>query len=56
MNELIQVELWRLSIRSNYRQEYDLAFVENIASDMAEHGFKIEYPIPVYLTAKVYHH
>lgn len=50
MNEspIIQVELYHLTERQNYRQEYDQAFVESIAGNMAAEGFKVEYPITVY--------
>jgi ParB-like chromosome segregation protein Spo0J len=48
MNELIQVEAWQLAERQNYRQTYNQALVEGIASDMAEHGFDIARPIETY--------
>src|SRR5690348_15512802 len=45
---LIQVPLWRLIQRSNYRQEYEQDFVNKLASDMATNGYKVEWPILTY--------
>lgn len=44
----IQVPLYRLSILSNYRQEYDQDLVSGIAESYREDGFKPEYPISAY--------
>lgn len=46
--QLKQVEVHLLTERSNYRQEYDAAFVSDLAADMSTNGFKVEYPITVY--------
>lgn len=43
-----QVSLSQLRQRSNYRQSYDTELVNKVASDMSEHGFKIEFPIVTY--------
>ncbi len=48
MEAIQSVSLSRIHERENYRQEYDPDFVATIASDMAESGFKPEYPMTVY--------
>jgi hypothetical protein len=47
-DQIIEVELWQVVKRSNYRQTYDAQFVQQTAGDMAEHGYKVEYPMLAY--------
>lgn len=48
MDQLLQVAIWQVIERQNYRQSYDSDFVQSIAGDMSSTGFKMEYPITVY--------
>lgn len=48
MNAPQFTQFYRLKIRSNYRQQYDQDLVATIADSILKHGFKVEYPIPVY--------
>lgn len=54
MNTLQFVQFYRLKIRDNYRQQYDESTVQAIAESILKHGFKIEYPIPVYADGDSY--
>lgn len=49
-----QVPLSTVVYRSNYRQAYDDTFVLEVASDMAEHGYKATYPLEVYAESDTY--
>lgn len=51
---LKQVDLSTVVYRSNYRQQYDETFVQEVAGDMAEHGYKPTYPLEVYAEGDTY--
>src|SRR4051794_18410787 len=48
VDQLLQVEAWRVVERDNYRQDYDQLFIEDTALDMQDNGYKLEWPIVVY--------
>lgn len=55
MTDIIkQVSLSEVITRSNYRQNYDMDFVESTASDMAKNGFRHEFPLSVYRESDKY--
>src|ERR1700690_4312413 len=53
-DELKLVNVTELRIKQNYRQTYDESFVATLRNDMIANGFKMSFPITVYLEDGTY--